>query len=567
MKKTSSSTSHKKYDSAVCHIITQTNEDETAVAVCGYSLVSLDMSSISISNSLVDMFEYCINNRIRTIFFHDFTLEGDFIINFFLDLGLEHVDSCNRDKTFSIFKANNKLYSITARFNGCRFSIFGSRNILMSSVNDINRSWACGYDNDFEDHVICLKHDQNVTNNMLNINTEYCKVLCKALNAWQKKNNGTSYTVGAEALKQWKSSYINWSDDFANKIDVETENKLRQAYRGGFTWLKPSYKNILIKDGIVIDANAMYSSIMTQCEMPYGTPIHDTNATCAGYPYSIYKVRMTAELKQNSIPCLSCSNTDKYSASMNKTEYLNTLDDEIVYLTNFDLSLADRCYDILECDLLEAWHFKTKIGCFDSYLKFWYDQKINTDGAVHELSKLMYEALSGKFGSRRDGYKCIPKLMDDGSITYEPIKLNSDTSKLFNYIPVIIFTTSLARKKIIELGLKYYDRLVYIDTDSVHLIGTELPDVEIGKNLGQYKVEALFTRAKYIGLKNYIHDEVDVNGNIKTVTKMAGAPKNVQRQLNWDNFHTGTVVDGKPYIVRLIGGSIRKNSKYTLLMQ
>ena len=550
--------------SAVCHFVSRTNEDETAVDICGYTLACIEHADVQhVGLGLTDMFEYCMANNIRTIYLHDFNVEGDFIIQFLFNLGLELVTGQPSNGQFSVFKIQNKLYKITATFDRCCFKFLGSRNIIHSSVNDIASAW-CGIYIELDDGIVQLKHNDILTQSIQLDCLRYCRVIAIALKQW--RNNGyKKATVGSEALLQWMKSYPNWEDDFKNKINYELDEKLRKAYRGGFTWIKPSYKNKVIGDGVVIDANAMYSTIMTKYELPYGEAFKYGDDDSDLY---IIQVRLTAILKDNCIPCISPMDVMKYDdvSSFSKSEYLDNINDLVVWLTNYDVMLLEDNYEILEADVLDVYYFKKKIGAFDAYLKFWYNQKINSSGSVRETSKLMYEALSGKFGTRTDNSVQVPEIDKLGVISWSTKKLDNNKNN-FMYSPLIIFVTSIARFTIINLAKKYYDRLVYVDTDSIHLIGLDVPDdIVIGQELGQYKIEAKFIKAKYIGLKNYIHDEIMDDGTIKTVTKMAGAPAYVQKQLNWSNFCSGTVVKGKPMTKQLVGGTIRYYTDYTILM-
>ena len=550
--------------SAVCHFVSKTNEDETAVDICGYTLACIEHADVQhVGLGLTDMFEYCMSNNIRTIYLHDFNVEGDFIIQFLFNLGLELVNGQPNNGQFSVFKVQNKLYKITATFDRCCFKFLGSRNIIHSSVNDIASAW-CGIDIELDDGIVQLKHNDILTQSIQLDCLRYCRVIAIALKQW--RNNGyKKTTVGSEALLQWMKSYPNWEDDFKNKINYELDEKLRKAYRGGFTWIKPSYKNKVIGDGVVIDANAMYSTIMTKYELPYGEAFKDGDDESDLY---IIQVRLTAILKDNCIPCISPMDVMKYDdvSSFSKSEYLDNINNLVVWLTNYDVMLLEDNYEMLEADVLDVYYFKKKIGAFDAYLKFWYNQKINSSGSVRETSKLMYEALSGKFGTRTDNSVQVPEIDKLGVLSWSTKKLDNNKNN-FMYSPLIIFVTSIARFTIINLAKKYYDRLVYVDTDSIHLIGLDIPDdIVIGQELGQYKIEAKFIKAKYIGLKNYIHDEIMNDGIIKTVTKMAGAPAYVQKQLNWNNFCSGTVVKGKPMTKQLIGGTVRYYTDYTILM-
>ena len=183
-------------------------------------------------------------------------------------------------------------------------------------------------------------------------------------------------------------------------------------------------------------------------------------------------------------------------------------------------------------------------------------------------------------------------MIDENSNTISYKTGDKFDNKLVHYLPIAIFITSIARYLIVDNALDVYDRLIYIDTDSLHLVGREIPDIcDISDKLGDYKIESVFARAKYLGIKTYIHDEyefvemiTDDNNNfieykipefphvkgeipdkrIKTVIKMCGATEKVKENINWDNFKYGQKVPGHTILKILPGGGVRQETEYTI---
>ena len=70
------------------------------------------------------------------------------------------------------------------------------------------------------------------------------------------------------------------------------------------------------------------------------------------------------------------------------------------------------------------------------------------------------------------------------------------------YIPVGTFVTSYARNVTIRAAQKCYYRFIYADTDSLHLIGKEIPPIDVDQlKLGAFKLESVFTKAKFLRSK------------------------------------------------------------------
>ena len=92
------------------------------------------------------------------------------------------------------------------------------------------------------------------------------------------------------------------------------------------------------------------------------------------------------------------------------------------------------------------------------------------------------------------------------------------------YTPLGIFVTSWARDYTVRTAQKNYDRFLYADTDSLHVLGREpLVDVDVHPTrLGAWKHECDFERAIFVRAKQY--SEV-VDG--RPDTHIAGFPRHV----------------------------------------
>ena len=123
------------------------------------------------------------------------------------------------------------------------------------------------------------------------------------------------------------------------------------------------------------------------------------------------------------------------------------------------------------------------------------------------------------------------------------------------------FITAYAREKTIRSAQSVYDRFIYADTDSLHLIGHDEPDnLEIHPtHLGAWKNEGVFTDSKYIRAKTYMET---VNGVDKVTC--AGMPENVKQQVTYDNFHSGSTFTGKLMPRRYNGGIVLEPTTFTI---
>lgn len=100
------------------------------------------------------------------------------------------------------------------------------------------------------------------------------------------------------------------------------------------------------------------------------------------------------------------------------------------------------------------------------------------------------------------------------------------------YLPCGVFITSYARYKTITSAQSVYDRFIYADTDSLHLVGTEIPDcLDVDPvRLGAWKHESTFDHGKFLRAKTYVEHEV---GADELTVHVAGLPPDATRTSRW----------------------------------
>src|SRR5699024_6828587 len=100
-------------------------------------------------------------------------------------------------------------------------------------------------------------------------------------------------------------------------------------------------------------------------------------------------------------------------------------------------------------------------------------EKITKKGGEKLLAKLMLNNLYGKFASNPDVTGKIPLLDEDGKLK---MVQGEEEFKDPVYTPLGVFITSYAREYTIRTAQKLYPRIIYCDTDSIHLTGTDTPE-------------------------------------------------------------------------------------------
>ena len=296
----------------------------------------------------------------------------------------------------------------------------------------------------------------------------------------------------------------------------------------------------------------------------FGEPIFFDGKYKDDKVYNLYVQMITCsfELKKNKIPTIQIKNNKSFFRS---NEYLESSDGEIIclVLTNIDLKLFLEQYNVYDLEYVSGWKFKSMKGLFTKYIDKWIARKnegtITGNKGIRTSAKLMLNSLYGKFATSLEIQEKIPYMGEDEIIHYE---LTPKEQKEGLYLPVGAFITAYAREITIRTSqaIKDYsiekynkDMYIYSDTDSIH---TLLPIEELQKfcqiddvELGFWKHEASFTKAKFIRQKCYLEE---IEGNINITC--AGMPKSCYDFVSWQNFKTGFSCGGKLTFKHVKGG-------------
>lgn len=520
------------------------------------------------------LMEYCDTYDNHTLYFHNLRFDGTFLMVWLFEHGFSHVTDRREltDKTFTtLISDKGQFYTMTIVFSKKgkktkKVTIFDSLKILPFSVKDIakgfnlpikkgeidyNKPRPIGYDADPEE-LDYLKGDVSIM--AMSLQTLFAQKL-------------TQMTQGSNALHDYKntvtvSNFERWFPVPLYDADV------RQSYKGGFTYLDPRYTNKDIGEGIVLDVNSLYPSVMRNRLLPYGDGIFFTGEYTPDTFYPLYIQMFTCnfELKKDHIPTIQLKN----NMSFVPTQYITSSagEDVTLCLTSVDYELFLSHYDVYNIDFISGWKFKATIGLFTSYIDKWSKVKIDAkkegNKALYTLAKLMLNALYGKFALNPNVQSKIP-IYDDGVIRY---KLGEKETRDPLYVPVGTFVTSWARFTTITAAQKVYDRFVYADTDSLHLKGKDLPELEISDTeLGLWKHECTFEKARFLRQKSYVewYKDKDEDGNTFYLhITCAGLPDSCYPYVTWDNFRPGIKYAGKLQQTSVKGGIVLKNIDFTI---
>lgn len=341
------------------------------------------------------------------------------------------------------------------------------------------------------------------------------------------------------------------------QLHPSTDCYLRQSYFGGITWKNENLINKLEKEkvklkGLVYDVNSLYPYIMRTKLLPYGQPkyfegCYNSVADFIKKEYPLYIQRIRVKmftLKEGKMPNVQIRESTNFNATEYQTSNIYYDDDlkdfkheECVFtFTNVQLKTFLDSYDLpLGIEYVDGYLFKGSYGIFDDYIDLFMKLKELGKGAKRAIAKLLLNALYGKYGTNPQREERLVEFID-GIFSTTNKDENGNLLEYLSesvYLPVASFITSYARELLIESVNNVFDRFLYCDTDSIHILGDEIPNIKIHESkLGYWKFEGKFVDAKYIGAKRY--SEYIVSDEIKT-RKINGVSYNIKHyKLNWD---------------------------------
>ena len=584
----------------------ETTTDENDCRVWAWGVCEIGNPEYFVhGNSIASFFSYLEKSNNSTFYFHNLKFDGEFILVWLFENGFKHIT----DRKFRDNKTFETLISDTGQFYTMRINferkgknikyveIYDSLKILPFSVEQIAKGFNLPISKLELDYDKFREKGHTLTSEEVDYLRNDVDIVARALHVLFEQGL-TKMTQGSNALFDYKrtvgkKNFERWFPTPDYDYDV------RQSYKGGFTYLNPSYKEVDLGMGLVLDVNSLYPSVMHDRPLPYGEGIYFEGKYKEDKLYNLYVQMFTCqfELKEGYIPTVQLKN----NLAFIPTQYLTSSGDEEVTMcmTSVDLEIFLEHYEVYNPVYHSGWKFKSTTGLFTEYIDKWNAVKVestlNGNKAMRTLAKLMLNALYGKFSLNPNVRSKIP-FYSDGVIKYT---LGEKETRDPIYIPVGTFITAWARYKTITSAQKVYDKFVYADTDSLHLniqlppelekmsnseleklttedlikYGVDIPkefDVDPTR-LGAWKIESRFTRARFIRQKSYIEDwntpdtwnTENYDPSLLNIT-CAGMPKQCYQYVNWNNFHEGSSYGGKLQPKHVKGGIVLKEIEFTI---
>ena len=545
----------------------ETTTDINDCRVWAWCSIEINSELEYYGNSIESFIEWAKSSK-KIFYYHNLKFDGEFIISYLLNNGFEYSKEKEiKDHEFTtLINEMGQFYQLKFNIGGILITVKDSLKLLNFSVDQIAKSFNMDIAKLTIDYQAKREKGHLLTTEEKNYIKNDTLIMARALKIMFDKGF-KKLTIGSNALAFYKKQNKNNFKKYFPQI--KDDSFIRKSYKGGFTYCNPLTKNQLINGGIVLDVNSLYPFVM---HSPYIYPYGDGEYYDGKYkedvnfPLYVQRIRASFKIKSGYLPTIQIKNSMYYNA----TEYIeNSEGMEELTLTNIDLTLFLEHYEILEITYIDGYKFKAKAGFFDEYIDYWYEQKKKSKEENNKpqylIAKLMQNSLYGKFASKPDGRSKMPYLDEKGVVKY---KLGEKEERKKLYIPVGVFVTAYARDKTIRAAQKNYTRFLYADTDSLHLSGYELPDLEIDDyKLGAWKLEGVFDQAKYLRSKLYmehIREPKEKTGSEKWKITGAGMNDKTKENVTFDHFNYGKSFKGKLRPMHVKGGIVLVDTEFTI---
>ena len=575
-------------------------------------------------NNLEGLMNYIEEQKEKVeIYFHNLKFDGQFILDYLLRSGFEYDNELSKANTFrTLITSDNVFYSIEVCYwakkekNGkdefgkqkyktkrITAKFLDSYKKLPLSVEDIAKSFNFEIQKGTIDYNKKRGIDYQPTFQEIAYLETDIIIVARALSLFFAEGMDRM-TISSDALKTFKQQLEAKENETGityrwlfPRLDKELDDFIRRAYKGGFVAVNEKYKGKEIGKGVAFDVNSLYPAVMKFAPLPFGKPVR-----FEGYYFESENefLHKTHDLFIQEFVCSYKLKENRPAICQKEHAFLTSLYSEEGYyenlcMTSIDLNIFFECYEVKDFTPLGGLAFASRTGMFNDYVDHFSAMKVQAKKEKNHgryiLSKLMLNSLSGKFASRVESFIRIPEFGKNEVVKYKTIKTKDKDP---NYTAISAFITAYGRQLLVNAIIENYERWAYNDTDSIHLIGWEMPEGMWIDNeaLGAWKCEGFFNRAIFLKQKAYIEEYVykvdsfdDETGEVNMTlindykelkntdeenldsqieVKVSGAPREIREQINFENFKPGSVFQGKKEMKTVKGGRVIIETDFTL---
>lgn len=335
-------------------------------------------------------------------------------------------------------------------------------------------------------------------------------------------------TVSSCALAEYKK--ILGKEDyemFFPELKAEAWDFAEKCYHGGFVYVNPEFSGSVIKKhGKTIDVNSLYPYVMHSSsgnKYPVCSGRHwigkkeKTNRDTMDFIH----FKCSFKIRPGKLPFVHIRKNKDYPANqILETSWIWDYENEVwkthkdgneiicdFYMQDKELKLFLKHYHVWNFKIIEGWEYHVISGIFDDYINKFKEIKETTSGGKRTIAKLFMNGLYGKFATKRDSsFKIVDveKTRETGITHFINVEEND---KEVEYMPVGACVTSNALIYIVEKSQKFYEKGIYLytDTDSIHYIDKDAPEIKIHPTeLGAFKIETEWDEAIFLRAKTYV---------------------------------------------------------------
>lgn len=562
-------------------------DGQTKTEVWASASVELYTENVFIFNSIKAQFNFFKTyNQNLIVYYHNLKFDGMFWLDFLLtktkiksayDEDLKEFPKKLKANTFkTLISDTGQFYSITIQLRNMKIELRDSLKLLPFSVDVIGKSFDTKH-RKLSIEYVGERHAGGVISDEDRAYIRNDVLVVKEALEYMFNNKHDKMTIGsccfAEFKKFYGDDYNNYFPDLTTillneeRFNAKTADEyIRKSYKGGWTYVVEEKANKIYHNGLVLDVNSLYPSVMhseSGSKYPYGLPTFWSGNYIPDICYNedVYffvRIKTQFKIKENYLPfiqnkssllykpnkCLRTSDIydskrDKYFDSYIDKDGIKRKATMTITLTMTDYKLFLEHYTVDNFVILDGCYFSSKIGLFDSYINKYKEMKINAPNkAVRTLAKLFLNNLYGKMATNENADFKIPYLKDDRTIGFKTV---IGQKKKAGYIAIGSAITSYARNFTIRIAqANYYgpDKkgFIYADTDSIHadLNINDVKGVTIhDSNFCCWKCEALFDEAIYVRQKTYIehitHEDMKPLEKPKYNITCAGMPERCKK--------------------------------------
>ena len=195
-----------------------------------------------IYNTDIDSFmKWCYDHTPLTLYFHNLKFDGEFILSYLLRNGFKYSDKLYTKTFNTIISGMGQFYEITICFyrNKTRskiVKIYDSLKKLPFKVEKIAKDFNLPILKGSIDYKLKREKGHKLTDEEVDYLRNDVEIVARALKE-QFDEKLTHLTIGSDSLHVYKKMITKRKfEKLFPVLDVEVDNNIRKAYRGGYTY-------------------------------------------------------------------------------------------------------------------------------------------------------------------------------------------------------------------------------------------------------------------------------------------------------------------------------------------